>query len=327
MQKTTEMTEALKGIASLILEKDNILILTHANPDGDTLGCACSLCLALRSMGKTIDYINGDEISSEYRIITERVSHIDFEPDFIMSVDVADVSLLVKEVREKYAGRISLAIDHHRLNRIAAERVYIENDSASCCEIVFLLLKEMRVDITPEIADCLFFGISTDTGCFRYSNVTARTHGIASELISCGANAGKINEIMFETKSFARLKLQQRCLEGLELYFDGRLSIFTISLEIVRETGAQESDFDTIVSLSRQIEGVKMGITLKEKPGGIVKVSVRTGEEYNAAEFCSRFGGGGHIRAGGCSFTGDPEEVKAKLLPAAEELFFGENAG
>lgn len=312
--------DSLCEVRDILLENDNIIILTHANPDGDTLGSAAALCLALRSIGKKVNISNSDSIPLKYRYLTDTVPDMDFEPNYIMSVDVADTRLLGEVNENKYKDKISLAIDHHGTNKNYAEKEYVEADSASCCEIIYELIKTMSVQITKEMADALFTGCSTDTGCFKYSNVTPRTHIIASELISLGADSARINEVMFDTKTFAQLKLQKLCLDSLELFENGKISLFTITKEMSDECGCEESDFDFIVALARQIEGVNIGITLKEKANGQFKASVRTNGDYDAALFCSYFGGGGHAKAAGCSFDCGLEEARKQLINKAIEI-------
>ena len=236
-------------------------------------------------------------------------------------MDIADRVLLGKETEEKYGDRVNLAIDHHGTNRLFAEKTYVEADSASCCEIIFLLAKALGVTIDKGIADCLYTGCSTDTGCFRYSNVTERTHKIAAELLSFGADHAAINVKMFETKSFSLIKLQTMALEQLELHFDGRVSFLTVTRKMLDETGARDDEIDALVALSRQIEGVQVGVTFKEKPDGVFKASVRTHEGINAADICSAFSGGGHERAAGCSFSVPIEQAKSRMLSELQKYF------
>lgn len=299
----------------LLFENDDFIILTHANPDGDTLGGGFALLAALRSLGKRAKVEHGEALPEKYRFL--ECSGDEFENGFVVSVDVADVQLLEKSVREKYANRIDLAIDHHATNRLFARETYLEGDSASACEVVFLLLKALGAKIDPEIATRLYTGCSTDTGCFRYSNVTPRTHRIAAELIELGARHSEVNVRMFETKKPGFLKLQSLCLAGMELHFSGKVSVFKITRAMLSECSCGEEDCDALVALSRQIEGVRVGVTFKEKADGSFKVSLRTHEGVDAAQVCSAFGGGGHVRAAGCQFNCSFEEAKKKVL---EEL-------
>ncbi len=294
---------------------DNILILTHINPDGDTLGSGYAMLKVLRALGKKAKLINGDTINKKFAYLYEGEEDYDFEPDFIVSVDVAEKKLLGDTVGEKYGGRVNLAIDHHESSRRFAEKTYCEPDSASCCEIVYLIIKELGVEIDSGIASCIYTGCSTDTGCFKYSNVTPRTHKIAAELIECGADYAKINQVMFDTKTMNSIMLERMCLESLETFGGGRVAVITVTKEMLSTAGTDKSALDAIKPLTRQIEGVEIGVTVKEEDGGKVGVSVRTGEGYDASAICAHFGGGGHIRAAGCEMRDlSPNEVKEKVI-------------
>lgn len=302
-------------------KSENVLVLTHANPDGDTLGSGFALVRILRQLGKKARLINNEEIPGKFSYLYEDLEEEDFREETVIGVDIADAALLGKETEEKYGDRVNLVIDHHGTNRMFAEKTYVESNSASCCEIIFLLAKALGVTIDKKIADCLYTGCSTDTGCFRYSNVTERTHEIAAELIRLGADHAAINVKMFETKSFSFIRLQAMVLEKLELHFDGKVSFLTVTRKMLDETGARDDEIDALVALSRQIEGVQVGVTFKEKSDGVFKASVRTHEGINAAGICSAFSGGGHERAAGCSFCVPIEEAKRMMKRELEKYF------
>ena len=298
---------------------EDVLILTHANPDGDTLGGGFALFWGLKKLGKRVKLLNNEPISEKYRFLARGLENDAFEEKYIITVDVADKSLLGAALEESYGDRVDLSIDHHGTNRLYAKETYVESDSASASEIIYLLLLSLGVEFTGELADCLYTGVSTDTGCFRYSNVTPRTHRIAADLMERGANHTAIDVAMFETKDMSFLRLQQKCLEALELYFDGRIIVLNITRALLDETGCKDEDCDAIVALSRQIAGVRIGVTFKEKKDGVFKVSVRTHEGIDASQICARFGGGGHKRAAGCQFVCSKEEALAQMLPVLKE--------
>ncbi len=303
---------------SLLKDNDNFIILTHTNPDGDTLGAGFALLSALRKLGKRAKLLNNDIIPEKYRFLVSDGD--DFENGFVVSIDVADTVLLGKEIQGKYADRIDLAIDHHSTNRLFAKESYVEGESASVCEVVYLIIKALGAEIDSFIATCLYTGCSTDTGCFRYTNVTPRTHRIAAELIEHGARHGDVNVRMFETQTRGFLKLQSLCIASLEMHFSGKVCVITVTQKMLHDCGCGDEDCDAIVALSRRIEGVQAGITFKEKKDGSYKVSVRTHEELDAAAFCSIFGGGGHERAAGCQFECPLEEAKRQVLAEMEKF-------
>lgn len=292
---------------------DKILILTHCNPDGDTLGSGFALLRALRKIGKRARLINNDKIPQKYAYLYEGLSDDDFEEEFIVSVDVAEKKLLGDSVREKYGDKVNLSVDHHETSRLFAEMTYCEPDSASACEVVYLIIKALGVQVDSKIASCVYTGISTDTGCFKYSNVTSRTHIIAAELIAAGAEYAKINERMFDTKTAGSIKLEKMCYESLEYFAEGKVAVITVTKDMLSECGLDKSALDAIKPITRQIEGVSIGITVKQEDNGNMGVSVRTDENYDASAICAAFGGGGHIRAAGC-------ELKASAVKAKEEV-------
>ena len=304
-----DFNEAVK----LLKEKDNILILTHRNPDGDTLGSGFALLRALKDMGKRARLINADPIPEKFAYLYEGISEDDFTEEFVVSVDVAERKLLGESLMDKYGDKVELAIDHHETSRLFAEKTYCESDSASCCEIVYLLIKAMGTPVTKEIADCIYTGCSTDTGCFKYSNVTPRTHIIASELIEAGADHSRINTRMFETKTMGDFMLQKMCLDTLSVFGGGKVALISVTKAMLSQCGVDKSALDAIKPMTRQIEGVEIGITLKEESDGKVGISVRTGENYDASAICAHFGGGGHMRAAGCEVKGTMKEALEKI--------------
>ena len=296
--------------AEFLKNHDKYTILTHSHPDGDTLGSAFALCSALRALGKKANVKCPDAIPHKFDYLTVDGEQ-EFIPETVISVDVADDKLL-GPLRDEYKDKVKLAIDHHSTNVGFADNLYLEGDSAAAAECVYIIVKELGAEVTPFIASCLYTGMATDTGCFKFSNTTPRTHIFAAELMQFGADYDEINRVMFEVKSQSRLEMERRVLNGIEYICDGRCAIVTVTQQMIKETGCDSSDMDGIAAMSRQIEGVLIGITVREKSDGKWKISLRTFEPYDAAEICQRFGGGGHKRAAGCEFETELE-AKTKL--------------
>ena len=304
----------LSQTAELLREHDNLLILTHRNPDGDTLGCAFALMNALRSLGKEVRVICCDEIPKKYSYMYSPDDLGELENPYIVAVDIADEKLLGPGVYEKYQGKVSLCIDHHISNKEFSENLYLR-DCAAAGEIIFDLLKLMDIPFTKQIADCLYTGISTDTGCFKFPNVTRDTHLIAAELIGLGADFTMINRAMFETKPRGYFQLEAQAINTLEMYYSGRCAVMFITQQMLRETGTTASDCDGLAGVPRKIEGVLISATFRQRTDGIYKVSLRSHAPVDAAKICLSMGGGGHARAAGCEI--DPEhfrEGKQRLL-------------
>lgn len=311
------MRITVKQASDFLKSRDNFLFLTHQSPDGDTIGSATALCYAIAKLGKKGKVICSDEIDRKYDYLFDGLDNSDFEVQTVVSVDVADVVLLGK--LESYKDRIELCVDHHQTNKIDCERLCLFPDSASTAEIVFYIVKELGVEIDAILAEKIYTGVATDTGCFCFANTKADTHRVAAALIECGADIEKVNRKMFEEKSKSCVMLERLALETMEYHCDGKIAMMTVTLDMMEKSGAKENDLNGISSLPRQIEGVLAGVTIKEKDPGVYKVSVRTHAPIDAAVVCEQFGGGGHMRAAGCKISGNLQERKQEIVKAVEK--------
>lgn len=304
----------LHETAKILENADKILLLCHSHPDGDTLGSAYALARALLGMGKRVRVECSDPIPKDFSFMLEGIETDDFEPELIAAIDVADIKLLGKESEGKYAGKIGLCIDHHGSNMLYADKVCLEADSASTAEIIYLILKIMQVEIDPATASCLFTGVSTDTGCFRFSNTTVRTFEIAAELAKLGADTYNIIQVFFETKTKTYAALERLALDSMRFYFSDRCALICVTQDMYKRSGSNESETDRLANLPRQIEGVLVGITMRELKDGSFKASVRTHGDIDASEICKRLGGGGHMGAAGCTLYGSKQQAINSLL-------------
>lgn len=292
----------LEFAKKLLLERDNFNIFLHASPDGDTVGSGFALCTALRRLGKKANVLCSDEIPKSYSFITDGYVSWDFEPETLVSVDVADAKLLGKY--EQKGSEILLSVDHHGLNREFAKYTFVDASAAANCENILKLLKAMNVEIDSYIAACIYTGISTDTGCFKYSNTSPESHIMAAEMMGYGIDFSEINRIMFDTKTRGRMKIEGRLMEQMKFFFDGKAAFIAVTEQMKREAGVSDDDLEGITSMPRKVEGVLVGVTFREKENGVFKISVRTHAPVDAAEICRKFGGGGHNRAAGCAVEG-----------------------
>ena len=195
-----------------------------------------------------------------------------------------------------------------------SDATLLDADAAAASEIMYDLLGQMGVEITAQIADCLYTGIATDTGCFRFANTTARSHITAAWLMEAGARASELNARLFESKKPQRVEAERLALNNLEYYFDGRCALIYLTREDILSSGVAPSDLEDLTSLPRAIEGVEVGLTLRQQPGGSYKISVRTTDEVDACAIAKRLGGGGHVRAAGCELMGNLDNAKAAVL-------------
>jgi phosphoesterase RecJ-like protein len=301
------------GVAEFLRAHDNYLILTHKRPDGDTLGCAAALCRMLRGMGKTAALLYNAEVTEIYLpYVGELWAAPDYAWETVVSVDLAALSLFPDNA-EALRDRVDLAIDHHPSYEGFARECCVQPECAACGEIlceVGLLLGQL----TPETALPLYVAVSTDTGCFVYSNVTAQTHRVAAALMDTGIDYRVVNKRHFRTKSKKRLALESRLLGEMEFYDGGRVAVVQVPRSLMRELALTEDDMDDLAALGGQVEGTECSITMKEQEDGAWKISLRCGKRIDATAVCARFGGGGHRAASGCVLEGMTQETAKRTI-------------
>jgi len=306
--------------AQFLMSRDNFLILTHVRPDGDTLGCAAGLCRALRQIGKAAHVLENEGVTSLFSSYLEGlVAPADFVPGTVVAVDIAAVGL-IPDNAEFYADKVDLTIDHHPSQEFYARETCLDSSKAACGQIVFEVVKQFA-KITPEIGEALYVALSTDCGCFQYSNTNAEAHRAAADLIESGFDLYPVNRKFFRSKTFKRLKLEGMLTAGMELRDGGETALVFLTRAMIDEVGADERDMDNISAFVGQIEGVRNGVTLKETTYGCVKISVRTDPgELNACAVCALLGGGGHAAAAGALLEGSMEQARQKVIDAIEQV-------
>ena len=277
------------------------------------------MCRALRDCGQTAYLLPNPEITATYAPYAAPYwAPEGWQAEHIVSVDIADVSLLPENAKP-YQERIELAIDHHPSQGFFARNTCLEADSAACGEIVYDILRQLT-PLTPEMALPLYVAISTDTGCFVYSNTTPRSHRIAAQLMDCGIDVAPVNKALFRTKSAVRLAMEARMVADMERCDAGRVVVMQIPLSLRQELHATDADIEELSALSAQVEGTDCGVTLRELRPGTVKLSLRTGPRVNATEVCRLLGGGGHAAAAGATVSGTMAQAKSAVLAAIAQV-------
>ena len=287
--------------AAFLRERDNFAILTHRRPDGDTIGSAAALCLGLRQLGKTAHVLANREVTDRFAWLHEGLTKAEAEQgDTIVSVDVASPGMLPK-CFEKYLGSIALRIDHHGSATSFTDCELVDAKSAACAEVVYDVLEILGVQLDKPIAEAVYVGASTDTGCFRFANTTAHTFAVAAACAGAGAGVYNLNQALFETNTLGRLKIQAWIVDHMTMLRSGEMAIVAIPMAVEKGIGVTEDDMDNISSFPRTVAGVCVASTLRETKDGEVKLSVRAVPGYDATRIAEKFGGGGHKGAAGAS--------------------------
>lgn len=307
----------MKDIARFLRDEDNFLVATHLNPDGDALGSAIALLMGLEAMGKKAAVFDKDGVPQTLRFLpgSERVADSVGDTEDLVLV-LLDCNSLERAGLEKCTFRRSLVIDHHETETDFGDIRWIETKQPAVGLMVFGLLKEMGVELTPDMAENLYTAIAVDTGTFRFPNTSAEALRAAAELTEAGARPGDVAERLYRSMTANRFALLSMTLDGLEM--DGDVGITAVSGEMFQKTGTRAEDTENFVNYPLLMERVKVSILLREVEGGW-KASLRSKGRRNVAQVARPFGGGGHKNAAGCFIKADLKSAKGMLLEALKE--------
>lgn len=311
--KTLRIEEA----AQWLQQQDNLVLLTHRRPDGDTVGSAAALCRGLRKLGKTASVLENPQLTPRYVSYLEGLTVAAVPQGAkVVSVDVAGTEMLP----QNWEGTaIDLLIDHHGTNRGFAELGHNDPSSAACGEIIYEILMALGVVLDKDISNALYVAVCTDTGCFRYSNTTGHTLRTAAACLEGGADFYRINKEIYGTVSLGRLRLNAYMTDHMRLYADGKIALVFIPLELEQELGLGEDDLEDVSGFGRSVAGVHLAVTFRTVKDGSTKISVRCAPEYDGAALCVHFGGGGHRAAAGATIR-EPQEKAGELVLEALKM-------
>ena len=309
----------LENIKEKIDKSKSILILTHENPDGDAIGSSLALYNAFKKMEKkSVVFIPSPDKTYKFLPGFEDIvmgeGNLDAkEFDLAISLDVSDLNRLgvTLDLFEEIPNTI--CIDHHITNQNYADINYVNAVASSTCENLMVILASMEIVINKEMAECLYTGILTDTGGFRYS-CQPETMEMVATLMETGINTNKIYRTIYDVTTFNKTKLCGRCIDRLELLEDGKIAFTYMLKSDLDELQLEESDSDQIVYFGRDIDTVEVSIFAKEREDGVFKMSMRSNDIVDVSVVASKFGGGGHVRAAGCESAMTLDQIKQALI-------------
>ena len=315
----------MSAAATLIAEKKKMLIITHAHPDGDTLGSAYGLKKAIEKYCNA-QIICSDPIPDRLKFLTDGETDLretrlgDFSPELIMAIDVAEIKLM-GAYGATYGGAIDLKIDHHPKGAEYGRYNYIDGGAAAAGELIYKLILELAeigaAELNPAAATALYAAISSDTGSFRFSNTTAATLRIAAALKDAGADTETVNHCLYECKSANEIVATKLTLNGMNVYRRGTVVAFCITNKMKEENGLSDEDFGAVIDILREIDGVDLAITLKQSQDEPQKfrISMRSRGDIYADRLCAMFDGGGHARAaGGAVYANGPDGAEFAVI-------------
>lgn len=304
--------------AELLMQRDNITLLCHRRPDGDTVGSAFALYYALKTLGKEVRVLCADPLPKLYDYLYPgyKPGRILYEPvEYVVAVDVATAGML-GSLEERYGTMVDLCIDHHPSNSDYAAQTCLWSEAGACAEPVAAIIKAVGLPVSGRIAECIYTGLATDTGGFRYSNTSAGSMRLAAEIMESGVDTALLNTRIFESESKAKVLAEAAMMSALQFYADDRIAVMPVTLAVRAATGVTGEELEDVAGIPRKIEGVLLGITIKEHEDEC-HISLRSKEPVNADEIAKVFGGGGHRFAAGCTIKASVEEAAGLLVAEA----------
>ena len=321
-----------QAVIEFIEKYDKFIITAHETPDGDALGSEYAMLLALRKLGKRARILNADPAPKKFAFID---ANGDFEvlvkksqiPDDIgrhglFILDVNDINnigqvatLVLPRVKEYFI------VDHHNSETVQLGQNHIEQNASSTCEILYLLFREMGLELDLPMAEALYMGILYDTGSFIYPKTTAVTFEIARELVSMGVNPNKTYVNVYESNSISSLVLMSKVLATLELHYDRHVAVQTMTQELLREAGASYEESDLLINIPLRSGDIRVSIFFKENTEGIKRCSMRSKGNIDVAAIAQSLGGGGHKTAAGFKCARPFDVMKEEVLEMLHHYF------
>lgn len=317
------------AIIKTIKESNKILITTHINPDGDAVGSVLALNIALKAAGKETFPVIDDEYPNLYKFLNgweeilkpgdESLGRAKKDIDLVIALDCGDVERFGR-VSEYFNEKRIINIDHHISNTAFGALNMVDSNAASTGEMVYQILSIMGLAITKEISEAIYTAIVTDTGQFRYANTTSVTHQIAGDMINNGVDTAYLYEQIYQNTSKEKMLLTAKALSSLKLYFNDRVAVLRVTLDDMDSTGAVGADTEGIINFGRDISTVEVAVFIKEHEKEKIKISFRSKKYVDVAAISQEIGGGGHIRAAGCTIYSTIDEAEKIVLEKIKVL-------
>lgn len=320
------MQQKLKETAQALAQAKQVAIISHKNPDGDTLGSQIALGLALKQAGKEVVMYNRDKVAEKFSFIAGADAVLQYSddlslPEVVVFVDCAEPQLAGFSLSDTVLSeKVIINIDHHASNKQYGTYNYVFAQAGANCQNIYHLLKAMDVTLTAEIATALYVGLSTDTGNFLYENVTSETLRIAAELKDFGANTDALRAQLYESCSKKKIQMLQHILNHLQISADGVYAWSSISYALMQELQPESTDIDGLINTIKDIEGVEIAVLFRGVEANRTKASLRSKVWADVNQIAGMFGGGGHMRASGVSIDGDVDYAVSLLAPAVEDV-------
>ncbi len=316
--------EFTKEFKELLIKSKSIGICVHINPDGDALGSMLGLYGGIRQLNQNVVCIQTDKTPNYLSFlpgIDELVPYSDdMKFDVLITLDSSSVDRIGTCQKLLRESKISVNIDHHVTNDFFADLNFVVSDASSTSEIVFNIIKELNINLNSNIATALYVGILTDTNRFLYKNSTSNTLKSAAELVDSGINKDLIHYNLYQVNTRGSFCLTGELIQNSRFYHDNKLALCIVNTEMLSKCDASLEDTEDKINILRDIEGVEVACLIKEESNDSFKVSLRSKTVVDVSTICAKFNGGGHVHAGGFSFTGEINNLQKTLLEVLDDI-------
>ena len=321
----------LKEIIEAIKKHDSFALATHYNPDGDGAGSLVALASFLKDLGKKVYAYYPGHLVSTYDFLNDGgdIEHYETAKDADAKIAEVEVVILLDanewsrteqmEGPLRKSPGLKMVIDHHPIEESEFDVTWVDTSAASVGELIFHLIQEMGGVVTPKIGAAIYITILTDTGSFRFSNTTARTHRIAAQLIEAGVTPSLLYQKVYERNPVEKIHLLGHCLANINMACDNQVAWISVSLETLKQLNAKDWMLDGVVEVVRTITEVEATLLLKEVDAETVKVSLRSRGWLDVNAIARSLGGGGHPRASGCKLNMTLDEAEVVIVQKVEE--------
>ncbi len=321
-----------QAVIDFIEKYDKFIITAHETPDGDALGSEYAMLLALRKLGKTARILNADPAPQKFAFVDPGQEFEVLMRKEQIPKDVGEYGMFILDVNDiNNIGQVSTLIlprvkeyfivDHHDSETVQLSKNHIEQNASSTCEILYLLFREMHLEIDLPIAQALYMGILYDTGSFIYPKTTAVTFKIAHDLVNLGVQPNQAYVSVYESNSISSLVLMSRVLATLELHYDNHVAVQTMTQDLLREAGAIYEESDLLINIPLRSGDVRVSVFFKENTEGVKRCSLRSKGNIDVAAIAQSLGGGGHKTAAGFKCVRPFEVMKVEILEMLHEYF------
>lgn len=316
--------ETVNSIKETILEAKSIGLCGHIKPDGDCLGSSLSLYKGIQQINKNVSIIKNDKVPDYLHILKNTQEMTDYSLDLSYDLFIVLDSSSIDRIGECQSlfekANKTICIDHHRSNTFFADINLVDSEKSSTCELVYELITAMELEYSVDMSNNTFIGLLTDTNRFLYTNSTGRTLEVASNLVNNGIDKDGIMQALYQSNSIVSYKLTGIVIENTKFLYDNKLTICPLTTEDLNSIGATRDDIEDKINLIRDIDTVELACLIKQEGPNQFDISFRSKKYIDVSQIALSFGGGGHLRAAGCSYSGSLDNLIDELIERFEKI-------